>query len=242
MMSKSIQHYLTLHNKFLSAINTSKHLIYPLFEKKVLDAPKAVIDLSETNQILKNASSQKNFLTALNQYIEDCLQKQCTPYSIGRYLEKRIIYRFEQYNPELNNPRNIHLGLDIGAPSGTALFCPLDAYVHSIKNNEQVGDYGPTVILRHQLDDLIFYTLYGHLSKESLISLNEGEQINTGKVFASIGCEAENGGWRAHLHFQIILDLQDYQGTYPGVCNEETLNFYKLNCPDPGLMLPYKLF
>jgi hypothetical protein len=38
----------------------------------------------------------------------------------------------------------------------------LDGRVHSFQNNDSLGNYGPTIILEHQVEDLTFYTLYGH--------------------------------------------------------------------------------
>jgi hypothetical protein len=47
----------------------------------------------------------------------------------------------------------------------------------------------------------------------------------------------ENGNWPSHLHFQIILDLQDWQGDYPGVCKYSERQLWLDNCPDPDLIL-----
>lgn len=54
---------------------------------------------------------------------------------------------------------------------------------------------------------------------------------------ASIGNSEVNGDYAPHLHFQIIKNIEDYWGDYPGVCNTNDLNFYIENCPDPNLLL-----
>jgi murein DD-endopeptidase MepM/ murein hydrolase activator NlpD len=109
--------------------------------------------------------------------------------------------------------------------------------VHSFKNNTNFGDYGPTIILKHTIEDVDFYTLYGHLSLESLQDLCVGQTFKKGAQIATLGDASVNGDYAPHLHFQIIDDIQDFVGDYPGVCSKKDLEFYKTNCLDPELML-----
>ena len=44
----------------------------------------------------------------------------------------------------------------------------LDGTIHSFQNNTALGDYGPTIILSHEIEGFKFHTLYGHLSEASL--------------------------------------------------------------------------
>ena len=67
------------------------------------------------------------------------------------------------------------------------------------------GDYGATIILTHILEGITFYSLYGHLSLNSIKNIHEGERIKKGNVFAEFGIPTENGHWPPHLHFQLIL-------------------------------------
>ena len=60
-------------------------------------------------------------------------------------------------------------------------------------------------------------TLYGHLSRECLQQLETGQIVSGGTTLAEIGNSNENGGWLPHVHFQLILDLFDFDGNYPGV-------------------------
>ena len=46
-----------------------------------------------------------------------------------------------------------------------------------------------------------------------------------------------NGDYAPHLHFQIIKNIADYEGDYPGVSSKNDLDFYSANCPDPNLVL-----
>ena len=159
----------------------------------------------------------------------------------GGYLEERNLYRRSlHFKNETIEERNIHIGIDLWTQAGTAVVCPLDGWIHSFKNNDAVGDYGPTIILKHQLENSIFYTLYGHLSLESIQNLKIGTFFKKGEQLARLGDSSENGDYAPHLHFQIIKNIGNYMGDYPGVCSKSDLDFYKENCPNPNLLLKIK--
>ena len=63
----------------------------------------------------------------------------------------------------------------------------------------------------------VFYTLYGHLDRESLPALKVGDAVLKGQRLAAIGSAEVNGGWTPHLHFQVITDLLDLGTDFPGV-------------------------
>jgi 4-aminobutyrate aminotransferase-like enzyme len=118
---------------------------------------------------------------------------------------------------------------------------PLDGVVHALANNSQPLDYGPVVILRHSFDSVAgpaeFFTLYGHLSTQTLGQLRVGQQIARGEKFAEIGATHENGGWTAHLHFQIIGDLMELGTDFPGVARASERAVWTSLSPDPNLLL-----
>jgi peptidoglycan LD-endopeptidase LytH len=157
-------------------------------------------------------------------------------YGIGGYNEDRILYKRSKHFDGAE-PRTIHLGIDIWAPAATKVYAPLGGLVHSFAFNNNFGDYGATIILQHQLDTIVFYTLYGHVSLKDLAGLQEGKYISRGEVFAHIGEPAENGDWPPHLHFQIIEDMEFKVGDYAGVCSKKNREKYLRNCPDPNLIL-----
>ncbi|MFM7838027.1 MAG: peptidoglycan DD-metalloendopeptidase family protein, partial [Chitinophagaceae bacterium] len=134
-------------------------------------------------------------------------------------------------------PRRYHIGLDIWGKVGTPLFSFADGELHSLAYNRQFGDYGATLIVRHEIDDCVFYLLYGHLSLADLASLKPGQRINKGDCIAHFGQQEENGGWPPHLHIQIIADLEGAKGDYPGVCKFSERSHYLKNCPDPDLIV-----
>lgn len=134
-------------------------------------------------------------------------------------------------------PRRLHLGTDVWGPAGTPVYAFMGGMVHSFAFNDQYGDYGATIILAHQLEGIPFYTLYGHLSLRDINYLNEGDYIIRDQEFAHFGSPNENGHWPPHLHFQIICDMELYDGDYPGVCRYSEKKKYLDNCPDPDLIL-----
>jgi len=179
----------------------------------------------------------------LASYIQSRLQAAGCLYGLGGYGEHRTLYaKSRHFDRSLNGTaepaaRRLHLGMDIWGKEGTRVMAPLPAIVHSFAFNNHDGDYGATIILSHNLDGLGFHTLYGHLSLNSLKNLQEGARIDKGTVFTEFGMRFENGNWPPHLHFQIIIDLGDWQGDYPGVCAQSEQASWLENCPDPDIIL-----
>jgi murein DD-endopeptidase MepM/ murein hydrolase activator NlpD len=200
----------------------------------------------ENRQLTKELISDTE---QFSQYVNSELQKHNTLFGIGGYLEQRSLYQrseifgnnFSQHSKNINlqieEPRTLHLGIDIWGNAGTPVFAPLNGIVHSFAFNDNFGDYGATIILQHQLEDCIFHTLYGHLSIADLQNLNKGMAIEKGQLIAHFGQPHENGNWPPHLHFQIIIDMQMKEGDYPGVCKLSEQHYYAQNCPDPDIIL-----
>ena len=195
------------------------------------------IDLSETNPELSTFNISNS--QAWESYINEHLKNNNANVAFGGYAERRNIYKrsfyFNQENQQLE--RNIHLGIDLWLKAGSKVFSPLEGQVHSFANNTNYGDYGPTIIIEHHVEDIVFYTLYGHLSEDSIKLLKQGQQIKAGQQIGVLGHSQVNGDYAPHLHFQIIRDLGNYEGDYPGVSSKKDLQYYLNNCPDPNLLL-----
>jgi len=165
------------------------------------------------------------------------LKSSRSRYGIGGYMEHRTIYaRSEHFDTE-DEPRRLHLGVDIWGDAGTPVFCPIAGQVHSFRDNDHHGDYGPTIILKHNLEGLELFSLYGHLSRKDLESLREGDTIPIGKQLGNFGTADENGHWPPHLHFQLMFDMEGWWGDYPGVAKYSEKEKWLLNIPDPNLVL-----
>lgn len=174
--------------------------------------------------------------TVFSQYFTNKLKSSGSKYGIGGYNEDRVLYRrSELFSGE--EPRSIHLGIDIWGPAGTKVYAPLGGVIHSFAFNDNFGDYGATIILLHQLDRITFYTLYGHLSLPDIVGLNEGSYVIRGQEIGHFGEAKENGNWPPHLHFQVIKDMRERKGDYPGVCALRESKEYLANCPDADLVL-----
>ena len=167
------------------------------------------------------------------------LEHSGSRYGVGGYNEHRTIYSRSAHFDTAEEPRRLHLGVDIWGPAGTPVYNFYQAKVHSFRNNDHFGDYGATIILKYELEGLVFHGLYGHLSVASLSDLELGQTIESGQQFATFGIPEENGNWPPHLHFQLVLDMQGKTGDYPGVCQFSNRDVYLANCPDPGLVLKY---
>ncbi|CAG5082936.1 peptidoglycan DD-metalloendopeptidase family protein [Parvicella tangerina] len=196
------------------------------------------IDLSVGNPDLREIDITS--AEAMERYIQQLIDREGGQVAYGGYLEVRNLYQRSRHFKNPNSPlheRNIHLGVDVWSPAGTDVLAVLDGEVHSFANNSFHGDYGPTIILKHSFDDLVFYTLYGHLSILSIPDLEMGQEFKQGEVIGQLGDSLVNGDYAPHLHFQVILDMGDHFGDFPGVCSKEEINYYMDACPDPMLLL-----
>ena len=177
--------------------------------------------------------------SAFSAWAADKLEVSGSHYGIGGYNEHRTIYTRSSHFDTDEEPRRLHLGVDIWAKAGTPVYNFYDAEVHSFQYNDHFGDYGATIILKYDLDGQILHVLYGHLSLASLDGLYEGKTIPGGKLFAYFGTPKENGHWPPHLHIQLIRDMEGKKGDYPGVCQFSKRTACLENCPDPELILRY---
>lgn len=167
---------------------------------------------------------------------------------IGRYDEVRWCYAGETFRTERDERdewRTVHIGLDLFQRPGSPVRAPLPGIVHSFADNADRLDYGPTIILEHEVPAaeagptaaLRFWTLYGHLSRESLEGLAEGDRIERGEVLGHMGDRPVNGDWPPHLHFQLIADLLGHRGTFPGVAPPSQREVWLGVSPDPSSLL-----
>ncbi|WP_304196397.1 peptidoglycan DD-metalloendopeptidase family protein [Flavobacterium alvei] len=174
-------------------------------------------------------------------YIETYLKKNNAKVAFGGYNEVRNLYKQSSlFGDGQADERNIHIGMDLWIKAGTPVLAAIDGIVYGFDYNAGKGNYGPTIILKHNLENHFFYTLYGHLSIESIQNIEIGSFFKKGQQLATLGDSTVNGGYSPHLHFQIIKNIEDNFSDYPGVCNQKDLKYYLENCPDPDLLLKIK--
>lgn len=195
------------------------------------------MDFTENNKALENIdiNDTEGFTAYINSVLDD--NKKV---GIGGYGENRFIYKRSSLFSGENGFRTIHLGVDIWVPAGTLIYAPINSWIHSFRDNNKFGDYGATIVLEHHLNDVTFYTLYGHLSRSSLKGLEEGMEILKGDDFAMVGDSSENGQWPPHLHFQLISDMLGWKGDFYGVAPASDKEYYLNLCPNPEKMLKFE--
>lgn len=197
---------------------------YTFLDLSVSNEELAKIDISNTN--------------AFQKYLNTIYKKLNANIAYGGYNEKRNLYRKSNvFKQDDSKERDIHIGLDVWIEAETPILAAYDGEIHSFKNNEGYGNYGPTIIIKHENNGNVFHTLYGHLSIKSLENKTIGQKVKKGEIIATLGDESVNGNYAPHLHFQLIIDMQSQFGDYPGVCNENDLEFYLNNCPNPEQLL-----
>ena len=226
-------------NKFQHSFKKADGTFHGLLGKPLNQEKTVILDLSVGSSL--SAKMEDVSLEKQQEILDSFLLENNAELGVGKYAEVRSFYAakdFLENSIDGEEKRTIHLGIDLFAPSGTSIHSPIDGVVHQLQDNHNELDYGPTVILSHKFTDgTEFYTLYGHLDGECLKQLKIGQKINGGMLLAKIGKSNENGGWLPHVHFQIILDLFDYDGNYPGVAPPSRKKIWCSICPDPGLIL-----
>jgi peptidoglycan LD-endopeptidase LytH len=193
------------------------------------------LNLTEANTVLIPAIYSNT--EVFSNYISQLLQNMQCRFAVGGYNELRVIYAASPHFDAKDEPRRLHLGIDIWGPAGTPVYACLGGRVHSFAFNGNKADYGATLVLQHQLEGTSFHTLYGHISKKDIAGLTEAQYMVRGQQIAHFGMPEENGQWPPHLHFQVIIDMQLNHGDYPGVCKFSERAQYLANCPDPDLIL-----
>jgi 4-aminobutyrate aminotransferase-like enzyme/Ser/Thr protein kinase RdoA (MazF antagonist)/murein DD-endopeptidase MepM/ murein hydrolase activator NlpD len=211
-----------------------------LIPQDIRDGDFQFLDLSVASTFLSSDPVELSE-PALSQKLQSVLRAANATVGIGRYDEPRPLYSSPLFGGDCNplaERRTVHLGIDLFMAPGTPICAPFAATVHAFANNSAPFDFGPVVILHHNpFPGLDFFTLYGHLSTETLSSLQRDQCIARGEVFAHIGHVGENGGWPPHLHFQIVLDLLDRSTDFPGVAFPSERFVWTCLSPDPNLIL-----
>ena len=202
--------------------------------------PGVVLDLGIGSALI-SGDERENAEPRLTRRIFDAIHQSGARVGVGRYDEPRLLYTsafFAIAEGSLEERRTIHIGLDLFAEAGTPVYAPFAGTVHAFADNDAPLDYGPLIILRHATDDgTEFFTLYGHLSRESLVGLTVGKRIAGGEQIATMGTPDVNVGWTPHVHVQLIVDLLGLDTAYPGVARASQRVVWRSLSPDPNLII-----
>jgi murein DD-endopeptidase MepM/ murein hydrolase activator NlpD len=99
---------------------------------------------------------------------------------------------FGDRSDPLSGEGELHKGVDILAPIGTAVRAAADGIIVRAGWN---GGYGRCIIIEHGNH---YQTLYGHLSRTDVI---EGQEIRQGEIIGAVGSTGHSTG--AHLHYEV---------------------------------------
>lgn len=165
-------------------------------------------------------------------------------FTVGRYDEKRPgMYTTDLFAGDAGAAvapapprRDVHMGIDLGAPAGTPVFAYDDGEIFLFGDNAAAGDYGPTLVTKHVLEGKPLYVLLGHLARRSLEGKHVGHVFAKGTVLGWIGEKHENGGWNPHVHVQLSW-LAPKVPDMPGVVTEADRAKARETYPDPRLVL-----
>lgn len=169
---------LTIIEKYeveLPNLSTKEETVSKLYEKKVV-----------TTTVTKYASTgSKNFSTsrALN-YNKINLGISLTR-PVSGVLTSRYGYRWGR----------THTGIDIGAPTGTAVRCAASG---KVTFSGWKGELGNLVVVTHSNG---IQTYYGHCSK---LLVTAGQTVSAGDTIAKVGSTGRSTG--SHLHFEIRIN------------------------------------
>jgi len=172
--------------------------IYSLFGNFLKGRP-YIFDFSSNNP--KTLEYNLTDFNQFNTMVFEELDASSHQWGIGKYLEERKNL-LRAYPNIIEEQRYYHLGLDIIVPFNTPMYSPLDAEVYKTGKETTVGNYGGYIILKHDINGVVFYSFYGHLKTPHLV--NAGDHIKAGQKFAHIGEESDSGGWFCHVHLQIL--------------------------------------
>lgn len=209
--------------------------LVPVLDIDVSGGTPVVFDFTDANRDL--ARVDINDAAGFTEALFERIAEADPPVGVGRYGEDRVLYRHSPLFDGAAERRSVHLGIDLFAVEGTPVHAPLDGVVHSLGDNRGLGDYGPTVILEHELDGVRFWTLYGHLDRQTLDELEVGLRLRGGEIVGRLGDLHVNGGWPPHLHFQLIAEVGGHRGDFPGVASPSDRDEWLDRCPDPNLVL-----
>lgn len=181
-------------------------MIHPLFGPQLKGLPH-VFDFSENNP--KTLKYDPNNFDQFQEVVFSELHSSGASWGIGKYLEERknILKNYPQIIAE---KRIYHLGLDIIVPKGYELFAPINAIVYETGYESGVGNYGGYIILKHEIQNIPFYSFYGHLNTNHQVE--KGQRLSGGERFGTIGEREDSGHWFTHTHLQIMTQQAINEG------------------------------
>ena len=222
-------------------LRANAHRVAPITGHDLRTAPVLGVDLSAGSTLVAS-NPEDNAAEPLARRLFAAMREAGATIGAGGYDEARVIYAADAYGTDAGTDegRTVHVGVDLTLPPESPLYAPLDGVVHGFEDAPARLDYGPVIVLRHEVpgdEPQTFYTLYGHLERRSLEGLHAGKPVRAGEPFAAVGAPPENGDWWPHVHVQIVTDMLDVPCNFNGVAPASQRGTWLSLCPDPNLLL-----
>ena len=148
--------------------------------------------------------------------IDGVLQAQGFVYPVGNSTEQPARtypnsngYRITRGFGDFADPQRRHTAVDLAnGPEGGAVRAIGHGTVSLRKNESESAGLGNVVLIRHDLVEGTYYSLYAHMED---VSANVGDIVEAGTPVGKVGCSGPtmgqihclNGGSGPHLHFAI---------------------------------------
>jgi 4-aminobutyrate aminotransferase-like enzyme/Ser/Thr protein kinase RdoA (MazF antagonist) len=186
-------------------IGNNRSSLRPVLDRAPALSSKAIVPFGDPEHAIAKASAARRPEEA-DRLWRAIAAKDGTELGIGPWGEERPVYASDAFRSlfDPDRRRTVHLGLDLFAPAGSNVRTPLDGTVVDLYETEVPLDYGHAVLLRHQPEGPAFYSLWGHLSAQTVRDRKVGEQLRAGEVIGQLGDTHENGDWQPHVHIQLI--------------------------------------
>ncbi len=184
------------HRISVQPVGKTKYTI--AFDVRSKEYPASYITIKNKRKVNPNADDMKRIKTErvrLNKDLRHWTQQEQIDLDFELPAKGRMSGVFGSRRFFNNQPRNPHSGLDIAAPTGTAVTAPAKGTVID------TGDFffnGNTILVDHG-QGLI--SGYFHLSA---IEVKPGQQINKGDLLGRIGATGRVTG--PHLHWNVYLN------------------------------------
>jgi len=179
-------------------IQSNKQKTQSNFEVGAKDYPAQYITLKNKRMVNPNPDDVKRISSerpAINKALNTWTEQPINDLAFGLPVKGRLSSPFGLKRFFNNQPKNPHSGLDIAAPTGTAIAAPAPGVVIN------TGSYyynGNTVFLDHGQG---LVTGYFHMSK---ITVQVGQLVETGTKLGEIGETGRVTG--PHLHWNVYLN------------------------------------
>ncbi|MBI3046189.1 MAG: peptidoglycan DD-metalloendopeptidase family protein [Candidatus Harrisonbacteria bacterium] len=212
-----------------------------LFKKphREVNLPEEVLKFFKRHSRLKISPKEITNPDKCAQLVKQIHKELGLVWSCGGWLENREKLLAETYLKETKSW--IHLGIDINVPVGTPVLATANGVVHLVDSDfPEKGGWGNFVIIEHQIAEVKFYSIYGHLASTALV--NEDKTVLAGEAVGKVGTTKENGFWFPHTHFQLISETemrrQEKPFTLDGYGSPKNLDYLRENYPNPLTVLP----